>query len=219
MANVKILCQDSVKWLKTQPDQSIPNFITGIPDLNELGKNTTLDTYLKFFNSVAELIFRKVKPNGYCIFIQTDRKVDRQLIDKSFLLTTMAQKTNHRLMWHKIVLQRDVNKMDLFRPTYSHFLCYTIDGSPGKAFTDVLPVGTKSYDNATPANASDSAADFISNQISKQTFSASDLPYDVVDPFVGQGTIGISALDRGLSFLGIDLDPKQCEITKAKLGA
>lgn len=214
MSHFKIICQDSMKWLKEQKDQSIANFITGIPDLNELGAGYTEEKYIDFFNNISKLIFKKVKSNGYCIFIQTDRKHDGRLIDKSYLLTDMAYKSGFKLVWHKIVCQRDVGKKDLFRPTYSHLLCYTINGTPGAAFEDVLPVGGKLYDNATPHNAAQAAAVFVAKQSKKQKLLKGDLPYMVVDPFVGQGTIGIVCLENGLSFLGLDIDHKQCQLTE-----
>jgi hypothetical protein len=210
----KIICQDSLKWLKEQPDNSIPNFVTGIPDLNEFGDNFDQGRYITLLNEIAKLILKKVKKDGYAIFIQTDRKINGQLIDKSYLLTHCAYECGFKLVWHKIVCQRDVGKKDLFRPTYSHFLCYTVHGSPGAAFEDVLPVGGKLYENATPYNAALSAADFLSKQIKKQK---NEHPYDVVDPFIGQGTIGIAALQKGLSFLGIDIDPEQCRLSQGLL--
>lgn len=210
----KILCKDSKIWLNEQKDNSVPNFITGIPDLNELGETYDNIKYLAFFNEISKLIFKKVKKDGYCIFIQTDRKYEGQLIDKSYLLTDMAYKCGFKLLWHKIVCQRDVGKKDLFRPTYSHFLCYTVNGTPGAAFEDVLPVGGKLYENATPYNAAISAAEFIVKQSKKQKILQGNLPYMVVDPFVGQGTIGVAALLNGLSFLGIDIDQNQCQLTE-----
>jgi hypothetical protein len=120
-------------------------------------------------------------------------------------------------MWHKIVLQRDVDKTDLHRPTYSHFLCYSVTGAPGVAFPDVLSFTKKSYDNATPPGAAKAAAEFIANQIGKQKFSAGDFPFDVVDPFVGRGTIGVASLKEGLSFLGLDIDKEQCRLSRELL--
>lgn len=213
----QILCQDSLAWLKSQPSHSIPNCVTGIPDMNELGKGTTFDEYLKFFKQSAQCIFQKVKEDGYCIFIQTDRKYEGQLIDKSYLLTDIAYKCGLKLMWHKIVCQRDVGKKDLFRPTYSHFLCYTIRGTPGEAFADVFPVGSKLYDNATPYNAAQAAAEFISKQIKKQKKDSNTFKYDVIDPFVGQGTIGVAMISKELSFFGIDIDKTQCRLSEELL--
>lgn len=209
----EILCQDSLVWLKKQKDHSIKNVVTGIPDLNEIG-DVSVDQYIDFFDQVAKLIFAKIKDDGYCIFIQTDRKYDGQLIDKSYILTHCAKQSGFKLVWHKIVCLRDIGKKDLFRPTYSHMLCYTKTGKPGQAFEDVIESGGKLYENATPYNAALKSVEFIANQISKQKQSPSDLHYDLIDCFVGQGTIGAVALKEGLSFLGIDIDPKQCQHTK-----
>jgi hypothetical protein len=212
--NWSILCQDSVLWLKSQPDQSISNVITGIPDLNELGPDTDKKKYLEFFNEVSQLIFKKLQPDGYAIFVQTDRKYDGALIDKSYLLTDSAYKCGLKLVWHKMVCQRDVGKKDLYRPTYSHFLCYTLKGSPGTAFEDVFPVGGKLYENGTPFNVALSAADFISKKIKKQKHQTL---YQVVDPFVGRGTVGLSCVQKGLTFLGIDIDKNQCQSSEELL--
>jgi hypothetical protein len=203
----EILCQDSKCWLQSKPDQSINNIITGLPDMNELGDDYNKDKYIQFFDEISSLIFNKIKPQGYAIFIQTDRKNNGELIDKSYHLTKSAYKCGMKLLWHKIVCNRDAGKIDIFRPSYSHFLCYTKSGSVGKAFQDVYPKGTKIYNNATPQNVSESAADFVSNKLKQKVV----VGYDVVDPFVGRGTIGIDCVKKGLSFLGIDIDKSQCE--------
>ena len=220
MSHFKIICVDSLKWLQKQPDQSVRNFVTGIPDMNELGC-LTIEEYLTFFNKVSQLIFEKVKENGYCIFIQTDRRVAGQWIDKSFLLTKKAYENGFKLVWHKIVCQREVGRTDLYRPAYSHCLCYTKTGKPGSAFADVLPVGAKLYDNGTPVTASDAVIQFIRKQIREPAKPTqrphSEGPPDVVDVFVGKGTIGVSVLNAGLSFLGIDIDPQQCHASQQLL--
>lgn len=210
---VDVLCTDSVKWLQEQSKHSIKNIVTGIPDLNELG-DITLDEYLIFFNHVSQLIFERITKNGYCVFIQTDRRIDGQWIDKSYLLTDMAYHMGLKLLWHKIVCQRDVGKTDLYRPTYSHVICYTYTGTPGAAFPDVFPVGDKSYENATPSHIADIVVSFLVKQTKKQKKVNNVISYDIVDPFVGRGTIGLSAIKYGMSFLGIDIDPNQCQITR-----
>ena len=131
-----VLQRDSLEWLSEQPDESINNVLTGLPDMEELNM-TDINIYLEFFRKTAGLIFRKVKKNGYCIFIKTDRKFDGGIIDKIYNLTNV---------------------------------------------------------------------------------SINDNEYDIIDPFVGKGTTGISALTFKLKFLGIDIDGKQCEETRKNLG-
>ena len=84
--------------------------------------------------------YQKLDPAGYAIFIQTDRKFEGEWIDKSFILSNIAFKHGFKLVWHKIVLHREVGRIDLHRPCYAHMLCYTRTGKPGAAFNDVIPL-------------------------------------------------------------------------------
>jgi len=40
----------------------------------------------------------------------------------------------------------------------------------------------------------------------------------VLDPFIGSGTTGVVAKQLGLNFIGIELNPKYCEIAKKRIG-
>ena len=206
MAKRELICMDALKWLQQQPEKSVSNVITGICDLDEMS-GLDVPKYLEFFKSVGDQVFKKLKPDGYAIFIQTDRKYQKNWIDKSYILNHLARMNGFKLVWHKIVLHRDVNSTDLHRPTYAHMLCYTVTGTSGAATPDVIPVSSKTYKNATPKLAAERAVEFISKYS----------PYsEIVDPFVGQGTIVVAANDRGLNAVGIDIDPNQIEITKNK---
>lgn len=195
----KIIVADSLKWLATQKE--LPNVITGICDLDE----TTMDfnNYIKFFNKIAELIFKKLSKDGYAIFTQTDRKYNKEWIDKSYILTKCAYKYGLKLVWHKIILNRAVGGTDLFRPTYSHILCYTYNGTSGAATPDVLNISERSYKNGTPLAAAELCIDFIKKYNKKNT--------DIIDPFVGQGTIVALANKMGLNAIGIDIDSEQAK--------
>lgn len=202
MTQLTFICQDCIEWLSNQEDKSVPNFITGICDLDET--DMTMEQYLKFFCTVSSLMFQKLSPFGYAIFIQTDRKYKRSLVDKSYLLTTSAQDHGLKLVFHKIVLHRDVDKTDLYRPTYAHMLCYAHpDMTTGSATPDVIPVSKRLYRNATPFEAVHRAVSFI-KRYSKQDST-------VVDPFVGRGTVAKVCHDVGISCTGIDIDSKQIE--------
>jgi len=199
MTDRKIVCDDAVRWLNAQPDGSLDNVVTGICDLNET--DMTLDQYLDFFYKVAGFIMKKVSPQGYAIFVQTDRRYQGRWIDKSYILTETAVNAGLLLKWHKIVLLRSVGATDLHRPTYSHFLCYSRSGKPGISTPDVLDFGKRIYKNATSMKAAEQAIMFIKK----------NNPGTVVDPFVGRGTIVALANKHGLSAVGIDIDPEQCE--------
>jgi DNA modification methylase len=196
----KIIVADSLKWLKQQTE--IPNVVTGICDLDET--NMEFKEYIVFFNKISKLIFEKLeKTAGYAIFTQTDRKINREWIDKSYLLTKCAYECGLKLVWHKIILNRKVGATDLFRPTYSHILCYTYKGTSGAATPDVIDVSTRSYKNATPIKAAEICIEFIKKNNKLNT--------DIIDPFVGQGTIVAMANKHGLNAIGIDIDPEQAK--------
>jgi hypothetical protein len=205
-SNQRIICDDALNWLSKQ--SSIPNVVTGICDLDEM-PGYDMDQYLEFFSSIVYLILGRLQSGCYAIFIQTDRKYQRQWIDKSYIITDIARANGVKMIWHKIVLQRDVDATDLHRPTYAHALCYSRDATTGIATPDVIPVSKKIYKNATPPEAAKRALEFVAKH------SASKM---VIDPFVGHGTIPLIARTMGLSSIGIDIDPGQCAIAKENLG-
>lgn len=204
--DIKIIRADSLKWLAKREPESLPNVVTGICDLDEI--TLELRDYFKFFERVARLIFTRIKPDGYAILIQTDRKYKGEWFSKSSILTTAAYECGLKLVWHKIVLQREVDKTDLHRPGYSHMLCFTKNGRPGAATPDVIPVSSRIYKNATPIEAGIRALEFIKNNASDNV---------VIDPFAGQGTIPLLCRDLDIICLGIDIDPKQVEITRQNI--
>ena len=202
----EIVQDDALHWLRKQP--VVPNVVTGICDMDEMdsGKKMTHEEYLKFFQSVAKLIMEKVDPAGYVIFIQTSRKYQRSLIDKSFLLSKIAEQVGLKMIWHKIVLQREVDARDLYRPTYSHMLCYSKNGTTGAATPDVIPVSKKIYKNGTPVEAAVRAIRFIQTNTGSQPV--------IVDPFVGRGTVVAVANALGMGAIGIDMDERQVEYAR-----
>lgn len=204
----EIIKQDALVWLRQQPNQSVDNFVTGICDLDETDEPGNMGKYLNFFREVTQLVLSKLHPDGYAVFIQTDRKYQRQWIDKSHIISKIARGFDVplKMVWHKIVLHRGVNRTDLHRPTYAHMLCYSRNGTTGEATPDVLPVSTKLYKNGTPVGAAESAIKFI------KRYSKSGKT--VVDPFVGQGTIPAIANYHGLNAIGIDIDAKQVDIAR-----
>lgn len=194
-----ILCQDALTWLAglTAP---LPNVVTGIPDINELAPEVD---YLAFFTQAAGLIFDRMAAEGYAIFCQTDRKINRSWVSKSTLLINLATARGFKLCWHKIVLNRDVGATDLFRPTYSHMLCFTKLGTSGAATPDVIPVSRRIYNNATPVAAVVRAVEFL------QRYTRTG--HVIVDPFVGQGTVPAVAAWYNFQTIGVDIDPVQAE--------
>jgi len=161
---------------------------------------TTKKKYERFLRKTSKLIFNKTSPSGYVIFCQTDRMLKGELIDKSSIISAVAKKCKFNILWHKGVQQNQ----SLFRPGWSHILCYSKMTKPGKKFKDFFEQGEKSYSNGTPENVAESLMIFLKE--SKQSY--------VMDPFVGRGTLGKFAIKQGLYFVGIDIDKNQCKIAQ-----
>ena len=192
----EVICKDALIWLKTQSE--LPSIVTSIPEMDEVGlKGEDYDT---FFRKCAHDCMVATKPSGYCIFLQTDRK-HHGWIDKSYLISDEAKKAGLHMMWHKIALRQDVGSSGLFRPTYSHMLCYSKKGKPGKVFPDVIHRGDVTYENAFGIDAVKQVLEYIRAQGIRE----------VVDPFVGSGTTLAVANRLGIHAIGVDIDPKQCK--------
>ena len=200
--NHSILCKDALLWLEEQPDHSLDNIITGIPDMNEV--DMSMEDYTQFFIKAVQLIFQKVKPVSYVIFMVTDRKYKGTWFDKSFLIQQHASS----LKWHKIILLRDVGKIHIQRPTYQHYLCFSASSGPGNATPDVIYGGKRSYANGACLPALEHAVSFIKRYAPHQF---------IIDPFVGRGSTLQEAKKQNIPGLGIDLNPTQCEFANKNL--
>jgi DNA modification methylase len=199
----KIHCKDAKKWLASVKDHSLGNVVTGIPDFMETGME--FEEYINFIMDVVLLIFKKVAKDGYCLFMNTDRKQSGWWLDKGFLIQTVAKQVKIPLKWHKIILLRGVGRIHLQRPTFQHYLCFSYEGKPGIATPDVFECGHKEYKNSSCPHGVEHAIKFI------KQYSAHQM---VVDPFVGRGTTLLVAKKHGMPGIGVDIDKKQCEITE-----
>jgi hypothetical protein len=194
----QVVCADGIKWCQKHKGL-FPAIVTSAPDMSEVNKSEA--AYIKFFRRCAAAVFGAVSDDGYAIFIQTDRK-SNGLIDKSYLITDEAHNAGFRLMYHKIALIRDVDATDLYKPTFSHVLCYSKKGTPGSATPDVFMRGDVLYTNGMGIEATRRVLEFLKTKHIDH----------VVDPFVGRGTTLIVAKHMGFKGgIGVDLDKKQCD--------
>lgn len=208
MGQFEIICADALKWLAKQKKHSLENIVTGIPDLDEL--KLTQTNYLKFFEKSVDLIFQKLHPKSYALFMVTDRKYQKTWIDKAYHIQKIAEKHKIPLRWHKLILLRPVDSTHIQRPTYQHYLCFSKESGPGEATPDVIMCGKKIYKNASCPNGTQHAISFLKRYSHFDT---------IIDPFVGRGTTLIEAQKQGgFSGIGVDLDPKQCTIARKALG-
>ena len=192
----QIICKDAIDWLKTQ--KNLDCIVTSVPEMEEV--HLSKDKYVVFLKDAAKLCMEAVKDTGYVIFLQTDRK-QKGWIDKSYIISDAAASLKIPMIWHKIALRQNVGTSGLFRPTFSHMLCYSKKGKVGPVFPDVLERGSVTYENAFGMDAVAAVLEYVKKQGAKT----------VVDPFVGSGTTVALANKMGLKGIGVDIDPKQCK--------
>ena len=112
----EVICGDSIEWMKTFPDCGLPRGycgFTSLPDITELHNVFFGDVvaYKAWFVEAAALFMTKLCGGSYVIFLQSDVRVMSvegdvsEWLDKSYLLSSAAEKTGCTLMWHKLVSQ------------------------------------------------------------------------------------------------------------------
>lgn len=209
-----ILNADTVKWLDSQANNSLPNVLSGIPDMTEINYNV-IEDYVKWCRRLLTTLFKKTNPYCYVILIQTDRKIDGMWLDKSTMINNIATDAGWNLLWHKIVLNRPVESANLHRPTYSHMLCYGVHSAPGNGLPDVIEGSERLYNNGSSINAVKLALTFLSQKQHIWSKYNKKSHWDIVDPFLGRGTVMFYAVrDHGFRVLGIDIDPDQVKFSK-----
>jgi hypothetical protein len=173
--------------------------ITGVPDMDEIRALSKSKTkYYEWVNEILELLFDKVSDDGYIIFLQTDRKKNGEWIQKSNLISSLAYEYGFKCMWHKIMLYREPEKIHLQRPTYGHILCFSINGTPGKSFPDVIFADERLYKNGTPIQPLEYICKFLKNKKIKH----------ILDPFAGMGTIAMICNKYKISSTNIEINKK-----------
>jgi len=195
-----VICADALPWLERHSEQDA--IVTSIPDMSEVGLK--YEEYIAFLRKAARLCLEATKPNGYTVFLQTDRKHNGWL-DKSYYIQDEAHTAGHRLLWHKIALRMDPGKTDLYRPTYSHMLCFSKEGAIGTPFPDVIDRGGISYENAFGVDAVKAVVQYLKTRGIRK----------IVDVFVGSGTTLAVAGFYGLDSIGVDIDERQCKKARA----
>jgi len=201
----EILQRDAHEWCQEHMG-TVPAIVTSIPDMSELDMNEA--DYILFLRESTNRILQCLTDKGYAIFIQTDRK-SKGLIDKSYHISDEAIRIcGFRMMFHKIALIRGVDVNDLYKPTYTHILCYSNKGKPGRSTPDVFNRGDVLYKNGAGKEAVLRCLEFLKKQKIET----------VVDPFVGQGTVILLAIQLGFKGgVGLDIDETQCVLARQNI--
>jgi hypothetical protein len=197
MTTVTYHVRDSIHAL---PDHHFAGIATGLPDAAEIPHVTDYEQWLY---TAARLCLDATNPAGITTFAQTDRRIDGHLISKAHILMQAADDANRRVVWHKILLRRDIGAIDLRRPGYIHLLAFTRTARPGAMTPDILPTGPRDYADSITTHAADIMAGAVA-------LAARRIPAPVLcDPFAGRGTIARALAATGIPTEGWDIDPAQ----------
>lgn len=199
--NRQVYCADAREWMAGRPP--VGGVVTSLPDADETGYS--IEQWKSWFVECAGLCMDLANPDSATVFYQTDRKVDGYWLSKTELLFD-AQKMHAgmRLLWHKIVLRRDIGKKDLYRPGYTHMLAFSRKARTGAVTSDVFDRGVMVYPNGMGLRAAELAVRFVGRNTTT-----------ICDPFCGRGTVLAVANALGLDAIGVDIDPDQAECARS----
>lgn len=169
----------------------------------ELGVNA--NDWAAWYCDALVRCFRALAPGAPAVIYSTDQKKDGGQISSFAIMHAAAEIADVRLLWHKIVLRRDVGKTDIHRPGFTHLAAFGGEGvRPGSASPDVMHRGHVLYPNGMGLIPARLACEFAARP---------GLP--IVDPFCGRGTIPAVADALGFEAIGLDIDPAQCKAAEA----
>lgn len=194
-----IICADALTWLAE--NKNVGAISGSLPDPEEIGMEKWSE-YEPWFYKAVSLCLESTSPETVTMFYQTDRKANGWN-SKAAVIFSAARYLGVRCLWHKIVVRSGIGKIDLYRPGYTHLLCFSRKARVGKPTADVIERGAMIYPNATGLI----AAEFL---IRYAMLTSKRL----ADPFCGRGTIPAMADALGMDAIGIDIDPAQCEAAK-----
>lgn len=197
--SVKFVNADALETISKYKGEGV--IITSIPDMSELGM-TDLGKYSFFFCCALTACIEASKETPLILY-QTDRKIDGILFSKAATVLHHGLEHGMDIMWHKIIVRRGYDKVDLMKPGYSHMIAmgYKDKGiKPGRASPDVIEFTGALYDNGMDYRATNQAILYAKKYSST-----------IIDPFCGKGTVPIMADDLGLDGIGIDIDEAQCK--------
>lgn len=194
-----VICADAVDWCEKHPEHG--PVVTSPPDANEVGMD--IEEWAPWFNAAVLECLTVTGEKYPAVFYVTDRRHTGQIFSKSDVVFAAAGEAGYQVLWHKIALRRQPNKLDLYRPTYTHLIAVGPAGTRGgKATPDVFDRGDVLYPNGMGRRAAAVAVEFVGKY-------AKGVP--IVNPYCGRGTVLAAAEAFGYDSVGIDIDPEQCE--------
>jgi len=182
---------------------------TSPPDFDELGFDPRNEVeYQQFLFSVFSLC---QPTTGVVTVAFTDRKFNSRIIPKSHMIKNVMFSIGCKLISHKILVKS--TGINMFRLNFMNVLSFgkgKIKQNLHKDFKpDVWMDGTERYENypyGMPVNVPKRC---ILNYTKEGQV--------VYDPFMGSGTTAIAAIRCGRRWLGSEINPDYCNLSKERI--
>ncbi len=201
-----IYCEDALTWMASSPGLETlarASVITSLPDLSEIPE-LGLAGWQRWFEDAAFAVLRSLGGEGVALFFQSDIRHGGRWIDKSNLVQRAADRSDHCLLFHKIVCRLPAGTPTQGRSSYSHLLAFAQGPRPTlrRPTPDVLPDGGhQPGKKSMGVNACLLACRFVLDETATRT---------IVDPFCGFGTALAVANALGMDAVGVDRSSRMC---------
>ena len=159
------------------------------------GRRIKNDESLDTFQKILALL----KPENICSFC-SPKKVAEMM--ECFGLHNLIQR--HEFIWNK-----KTPGLGAVRYTHESIFIATkneLDGkkSNGSIFDGIAPARKNTHPHEKPINVVGSILDILK-------------PASVIDPFMGTGVMAIACAERGISYVGIEIEHKYCQLAVERL--
>lgn len=201
--NNQYLLGDAFTHLPSVGNETVDLVLTSCPDLSQtpFGKSET-GAY-RLFQQKAMLEFaRIIKPDGFVVICQTDRRVNGSILSNHMWYAECLEDQGMILKDYKIVVRNEVGKRDMYYFTFQHMLVYTREGTIHRGGDWLKDIYVDKQEKVL--NQSVWSQDFCKYVIENLT-DENDL---VVDPFAGVGSVLYAAQATNRRWWGCELEEK-----------
>jgi len=194
---------DAFEYFPSIKNHSVDLVFTSCPDLSQtpFGKDQTYD-YREFQRKAMVEFARIVKPDGFVVVCQTDRRVNGHILSNHMWYAQCLENEGLRLKDYKIVVRNEVGKRDMYYFTFQHMLVYTSQGVIHRKGDWLRDIYVDQQEKVL--NQSVWSQDFCKYVIENLT-EQGDL---VVDPFAGVGPVLVAAKSTSRRWWGCELEEK-----------
>jgi len=193
---------DAMQAMGEIPDNVADLVFTSMPDLSQTPNDKSengIKEYRKFQSSAIDEMARIVKPDGFVVICQTDRKVNGRVLSNHMWYSRCLEDNGLHLKDYKIVIRNEIGKKDLYHFTFQHMICYTAQGKfkrKGDFIRDIIIDKQKMIGNQSVWS-----QDFCELVIENLT-DTGDL---VVDPFAGVAPVLYAAKNLDRNYWGAEI--------------